>query len=54
LNESIPGKGGREVTFDEQQLQAVQTNEKKLHHLENGQVFLPPQIFLKLRTHRRH
>jgi hypothetical protein len=54
LNESIPGKGGGEVTFDEQQLQAVQTNEKKLHHLENGQVFLPPQIFLELRAHRCH
>jgi hypothetical protein len=54
LHESVPGKGGGEVALDEQQLQAVQTNKKELNHLENGQVFLPPQIFLELRTHRCH
>jgi hypothetical protein len=54
LDEEEPRKEGRKITLDEKQLHAVETNEKKLYHLENGQVFLPPQIFLKLRTHRRH
>ena len=54
LHESVPGEGGGEVALDKQQLQAVQTNKKGLNHLENGQVLLPPQIFLELWTHRCH
>lgn len=54
LHESVPREGSREITFDEQQLKSVQANKKELDHLENGQIFLPPQILLNSWTHRCH
>ncbi len=54
LYEGTPRVSFRVVTFDEKQLHAVQTNADELNHLKNGQVLLPPQILLKLRTHRCH
>lgn len=36
----------------DQQLEGVQHDGDELHHLEHGQVLLPPQIFLHLRSHR--
>jgi len=54
LYEGTPRVGFRVVTLDEKQLHAVQTNTHELNHLKNGQVFLPPQVFLKLGTHWCH
>jgi hypothetical protein len=54
LHDEEPPIEGGEIALDEKQLQSVQANKNELNHLENGQVFLPPQIFLKLRTHRSH
>lgn len=32
----------------------MKTNQDELNHLKNGEVFFPPQVLLKPRTHRRH
>lgn len=34
----------------EEQLERVNHNQNKLNHLQNSQIFLPPQVFLDLRT----
>lgn len=32
----------------------MQADKHELDHLQNGDVSLPPQVFLDTRTHRRH
>jgi hypothetical protein len=54
LYQRTPRVSFRVVALDEKQLQAVQTDAHELNHLKNGQVLLPPEIFLKLRTHGCH
>jgi hypothetical protein len=54
LYEGTPRVSFRVVALDEKQLHAVHANADELNHLKNGQVLLPPQIYLKLRTHRCH
>lgn len=39
------------IAFSEQQLELMNENCHKLHHLECGQVFLPPNIFLVFWSH---
>lgn len=39
------------VAFNEQQLELMSEDEDKLNHLQRGQIFLPPDVFLEARTH---
>lgn len=32
----------------------MQAEQNELNHLKNGEVFLPPQVFLDARSHRCH
>lgn len=48
-----PDERLRVVAFDEEQLEGVDYDGDELHHLEGGQVLLPPEIGLHPWTHRR-
>lgn len=48
-----PDERPRVVAVDEEQLECVHHNRDKLHHLQGGQVFLPPEESLVLGSHRR-
>lgn len=39
------------VAFAEQQLELMAEDENELHHLECGQMLLPPNVFLVFRAH---
>lgn len=46
-----PDEGFRVVAVDEEQLEGVHHDGDELDHLERGQVLLPPQVLLELRSH---
>lgn len=49
-----PTESHWEITVDEHQLETVGRCSDELSHLKRGQVFLPSEIFLIARSHRRH
>lgn len=46
-----PDKGLGVVAINEEQLERMDNNSDKLHHLESSKIFLPPDELLVLRTH---
>jgi len=48
------GQDDGEVAFDEEELDRVQENENELDHLHGGQILLPPEVLLVLRSHSGH
>lgn len=43
-----PDKHFRVVAFDEEKLESVEYHKNELHHLQGGQIFLPPEVRLYL------
>lgn len=41
-----PDESFRVIAVDEQQLESVHHDGQELHHLQTGQILLPPQVFL--------
>jgi len=48
------GDDDRVVAAVEKELNSVQENDDELDHLHGGQILLPPEIFLVLRSHSSH
>lgn len=47
-----PDEGLRVVAVDEKQLEGVDHHQDELHHLDGGEVLLPPEVLLVLRAQR--
>jgi len=47
-----PHESFRVIAVDEQQLEGVDHYGQELHHLQSGQILLPPQVFLDVGSQR--